>query len=247
MSPQVLQILTTTNKSRSTDPSPTETAEVMEKLTSKDVEAVKLARDIAIFGYGEERKKTDVIEQRAFGLMQFAKVGLTIIAGIAGLISNSGIQNTPFRESLILLLAVAGAYLGKLFWRGAMVVRVGTTIKPLPDAHIKPDRSDVLKTQTDGAYLDALKMHVAKLVVYMEHTATWNKERIEQLQLCYINTSGFLISFFLFFILSLIHLFQADVCLTLPAHRFIGGAIFILALVADWLVQKSGLHLNDQT
>ncbi len=220
----------------STDPSPLETEKIMQELTATDAEKIKLAKDIAMFGYGEERKRSDIIENRAFGLMQFAKVGLTIIAGIAGLISSASIHDTPFRESLILLLAVAAAYLAKLFLRGAMVIRVGTTFKPHPDSHIKPDKSDVIGTQSDGDYLHALKTHVAKLVVYMEHTADWNKKRIHQLQCCYINTFGFLTAFFLFFVLGLVHLFQADFTLVLPDHRLIGGAIFVLAIVADWLV-----------
>jgi hypothetical protein len=225
------------NMSKSTSPDPEKIAKVMSHLLSDDVEATKLAKDIAMFAYNEERKKTDVIEQRAFGLMQFAKVGLTIIAGIAGLISNASIHDTPFRESLILLLAIASVYLAKLFWRGAGVVRIGTTFEPYPHDHVKPDQDDVYATQSGEKYLEILKTHVAKMVLYFDHTATDNAERIYQCKCCYVNTSGFLVAFFLFFGLSLMHLFEPNLTLLLPDHRVIGCALIILALVTDWLVE----------
>jgi hypothetical protein len=223
-----------------TSPDPNAVAKVRDHLSSDDIEAAKLAKDIAMFAYTEERRKTDVIEQRAFGLMQFAKVGLTIIAGIAGLISNASIHDTPFRESLILLLAVASVYLAKLFWRGSAVVRIGTTFAPHHNAHIKPDQEDVYATQSERKYLYILKTHVAKMVLYFHHTATDNDERIYQCKCCFINTYGFLIAFFLFFALSLMHLFEPNTVLVLPYHRIIGVVILILAVSTDWLVEISG-------
>lgn len=223
-----------------TSPEPNVVAKVMERLSSDDVEALKLAKDIAMFSYAEERRKTDVIEQRAFGLMQFAKVGLTIIAGIAGLISNASIHDTPFRESLILLLAVASVYLAKLFWRGSAVVRIGTTFEPHRDSHMKPDQEDVYATQSGRSYLHILKTHVAKMVLYFDHTATDNNKRIYQCKCCFVNTYGFLIAFFLFFALSLMHLFEPNTVLVLPAHRIIGAVVLVLAVCTDWLVEISG-------
>lgn len=205
----------------------------MQYMTSTDVKTVELAKEIAMFAYNEERKKTDVIEQRAFGLMQFAKVGLTIIAGIAGLISNASIQDTPFRESLILLLAVASAYLCKLFYRGSRVVRVGTIFKPHTDFHVKPDQTDVYATQSGAPYIDVLKTHVSKMVLYFDHTANDNLERIHQCKCCFVNTFGFLAAFFLFFALSLLHLFEPRFTLLIPAHRIIGSVFFLLAFVTD--------------
>jgi hypothetical protein len=231
---------------KTTSPHPDDIADVQKKLTSSDIETLKLAKDIASFAYGEERKKTDVIEGRAFGLMQFAKVGLTIIAGIAGLISNASIHDTPFRESLILLLATASAYLAKLFWRGTMVVRVGYSAKPHKDFHVKPDQFDVYATQEASSYVDALKANIANMVLYLESTAIFNQQRIYQCKCCYVNTFGFLVAFFLFFALSLIHLFQANFTLLLPEHRLIGGCIFLLALVTDWMVEKIGIKWFNQ-
>jgi len=221
-----------------TDPPADDIARAFAKLTSPSPRKMDLARQIALFSYKEERNKTAGVESRAFNLMQFAKVGLTIIAGIAGLISNTSIHDTPFRESLILLLAIASAYLVKLFYRGARIVRVGAGNKPHADDHIKPDENDVFATQEDGEYLTALKTHVAKLVAYTQHTSGWNGERIKQLDCCYVNTIGFLISFFLFFLLSLVHLFQPDATFALPEHRLIGAALFALALGADWIFAK---------
>ena len=83
---------------------------ILTHLQSKDERTLELAKDIAAFTYAEERKKSDLLEQRAFGLMQFAKVGLTIIVGITGVISAANVQDTPLRESLIFLLSVAGAF-----------------------------------------------------------------------------------------------------------------------------------------
>ena len=177
--------------------------------------------------------------------MQFAKVGLTIIAGIAGLISNASISDTPFRETMIILLAVASAFLAKLFFRGAMVVRVGTHHKPHSDNHIRPDAEDVMKTQNSSDFPSALKAHVARLVVYMRHTAECNAARIDELQLCYVNTIGFLSAFFLFFGLSLLHLFKADFALALPGYRLIGVTLFVVALAVDFVAQKSRLKVFE--
>jgi hypothetical protein len=224
-----------------TDAEPAEIEAVMNHLTATEVPIVQLAKEVAALGFNEEGKRSDIIEQRAFGLMQFAKVGLTIIAGIAGLISSASIHDTPFRESLILLLAVAGAYLSKLFFRGAKVIPVGLLFPLHKDYHVKPDNNDVIQTQSEGDYLQALKRHVAKLMVYTNHRAECNRDRAHQLKFCYVNTGGFLISFFLFFVLSLVHLFQSDFTLVLPLHRIIGGVIFVIALTADVLVEKFGL------
>jgi hypothetical protein len=224
--------------SYTTSPHPDAIATVMSKLTSTDEKVVNLAKEIASFAYNEERKKTSSLEERAFGLMQFAKVGLTVIAGIAGLISNASIHDTPFRESLIFLLAVASTFLAKLFWRSSQVVRVGTIFKPHTDDHFKPDQKDVYETQS-GEYLEVLKSHVAKIVLCFEHTAGDNLKRIYQCKCCFINTFGFLVAFFLFFALSMVHLIEPNITLALPFHRVIGGALFLLALATDWLVELS--------
>jgi hypothetical protein len=102
--------------------------------------------------------------------MQFAKVGLTVIAGIAGLISNASIHDTPFLECLILLLAISSASLCKLFYRGSRVVRVGTVFIPHSDSHVKPDTEDVFETQAAATFLAALKTHVSRMAVYYKHT-----------------------------------------------------------------------------
>jgi len=226
------------SQSSSTELPPEAVAIEKQRIDSPDGRNIELARQIALFSYKEERNKTSGVESRAFNLMQFAKVGLTIIAGIAGLISNSSIKDTPFRESLILLLAIASAYLVKLFYRGAMIVRVGTGAEPHPDNHIKPDENDVYATQGQVPFLDALTTHVAKLVAYTKQTAAYNKKRVQELDCAYVNTVGFLISFFLFFLLSLVHLFQPDATFALPEHRLIGAALFALALGADVIFGK---------
>ncbi|MFN8550693.1 MAG: hypothetical protein U0103_04330 [Candidatus Obscuribacterales bacterium] len=48
---------------------------ILSRLSSPDESILKLTKEIAAFTYSEERQKSDVIENRAFGLMQFAKVG----------------------------------------------------------------------------------------------------------------------------------------------------------------------------
>jgi hypothetical protein len=237
---EVSGVLGYDNVTDSTSPHPDDVAIVLPKLNSSDVEKVNLAKEIALFAYNEERKKSDIIEQRAFGLMQFAKVGLTIIAGIAGLMSNANIHDTPFRESLIILLAVAGAYLGKLFYRGYGVVQVGSGRQPPTASHVKPDQEDVFATQSGENYLDVLKKHVANLVVYFEQTESYNLERANQLTFCYINTVGFLVAFFLFFALSLVHLIEPNIILLLPEHRLVGALLFIIALLADRSRELSG-------
>ncbi len=223
-----------------TSPHPDDVANVVAMLTSEDPPVIQLAKEIALFAYNEERKLTDAIENRAFGLMQFAKVGLTIVAGIAGLISNAGIQDVPFRESLILLLAIASAYLGKLFYRGSRVVRVGTIFEPHSDFHVKPDESDVYAAARSAeSYLQILKTHVSNLVLYFEHTAGDNEKRIYQCKCCFINTTGFLVAFFLFFALSLMHLFEPKFTMVLPEHRIVGFCLFALALITDQLIELS--------
>lgn len=209
----------------------------MSHLSSSDLRAVELAKEAAMFAYNEERKKTDAIEQRAFGLLQFAKVGLTVIVGIGSVISNASIQDTPFRECLILLLAIAAAYLCKLFYRGLQVVPLGTVFKTHQGFHVKPDEDDVYATQADANYLELLKKHVANIVIYFDHTASDNLERIYQCKCCFVNTIGFLIAFFSFFALSVMHLFEPNRTLVVPAHRVVGLVIIVLALSTDYLVE----------
>jgi hypothetical protein len=61
---------------------PAEMERILRLLPSSNEKILELAKDVATFTYDQERKKGDILEQRAFGLMQFAKVGLTIIIGV---------------------------------------------------------------------------------------------------------------------------------------------------------------------
>jgi hypothetical protein len=200
----------------------------------EDVKVLQLEKDIALFTYSEERRKSEIIEQRAFNLMQFAKVGLTVIIGIAGVISAANVQDSPMRESLIFLLAVAAAFLGKLFYRGVNVVKIGTIFsKPSRDSHFKPDHHDIYEVQESQNYNEALRKHLAWLILYFDHTAKDNRNRITQCKCCYVNLIGFLISFLVFFGLCVAHLFEPRLTLVLPAHRLIGTTLLVLAFITD--------------
>jgi hypothetical protein len=215
---------------------------ILTHLQSKDERTLELAKDIAAFTYGEERKKSDVIEQRAFGLMQFAKVGLTIIVGITGVISAANVQDTPLRESLIFLLSVAGAFLAKLFYRGLNVVKIGTFFRPHLDTLFKPDHFDIYETQAGETYIEALRLHIARMIWYFNHTADDNLERIRQCKCCFVNSFGFLAAFLAFFVLSIVHLLEPRLTLILPAHRIIGASLFVLALITDGIADR--LHVG---
>lgn len=221
---------------------PVEISRILTHLPSSDERRLQLAKDVALFTYSEERTKRDVIEQRAFGLMQFAKVGLTIIIPIAGLISAINIRDLPFRESLIFLLSVAGAFLAKLFYRGLKVVKTGTFFSPHLDTHCKPDHYDIYETQAGEDYKQALKQHIARMIWYFNRTANDNKERIRQCKCCFVNSFGFLIAFLAFFILSMVHLLEPSLTLFLPVHRLLGTSLLVLALTADSIAEV--LHLG---
>jgi hypothetical protein len=219
---------------------PEQMSQILTHLPSTDDRTLQLAKDVASFTYSEELKKSEIIEQRAFGLMQFAKVGLTIIIGITGVISASNVQDTPLRESLIFLLSVAGTFLAKLFYRGLKVVRTGTFFRPDLDTLFKPDHYDIYETQLGESYSDALKMHIARMISYYNQTAHDNLERILQCKCCFVNSFGFLIAFLAFFILSIVHLLEPRFTLFLPYHRLIGTALFVIALTTD----NIALHLH---
>ncbi len=212
---------------------PAEMARILNLLPSSNEKILELAKDVATFTYDQERKKGDILEQRAFGLMQFAKVGLTIIIGITGLISAANVQDTPTRESLVILLAIAGALLGKLFYRGLKVVRTGTFFRPHQDTYFKPDHLDIYETQLGESYSDALKKHIARLIFYFNKTAVDNSDRVRQCKCCFVDSFGFLLAFLAFFILSIVHLLEPRLTFILPAHRMIGAGLFVLALVSD--------------
>jgi len=218
---------------------------ILSRLSSSDESILKLTKDIAAFTYSEERQKSDVIENRAFGLMQFAKVGLTIIIGIAGLITTTNVHNTPFRESLIFLLSIAAAFLAKLFYRGLNVVKIGSFFRPQFDAYVKPNEKDIYETQDGETYMVALKQHIASTIWYLQYTSNDNHIRSIQRKCCYVNSFGFLIAFLAFFVLSMVHLLEPSLTLNMPEHRIIGAILLALALTADNIAQSMRLGWFD--
>lgn len=211
---------------------------ILAHLSSSNESTLALAKDIAAFTYSQEREKANIIESRAFGLMQFAKVGLSIIIPIAGIISASNVHDTPFRESLIFLLSVAGAFLAKLFNRGLNVVKTGSFFRPHLDTYVKPSESDIYEAQDSANYTEALKQHIASMIWYFDNTANDNRDRIRHCKCCYLNSFGFLFSFLAFFVLSFVHLMNPAMTLILPAHRIIGICLLLLALTADNIAER---------
>lgn len=181
---------------------------VMERLSSADQDVLKLEKEIITLAYGEERKKAEIIEQRAYQMIQFSKIGLTAIVGITAFLSNNvSSSHSHFRVLLVFLMLLAAVFLGKALWKGSAVMAVGTIFRPI--AHVKLDHHDVLDIQ-NATSLYALKRHVAQMLIYYDHTAKDNLERVYDCKSCWANILCFLTVFCIFFCLCVFHVLFPD-------------------------------------
>jgi len=211
---------------------------VDERLPSMDPQLIELARSIAQQAFDEECKKGDMLEQRAFGLMQFAKVGLTTVAGVAGVMTIGSMAEGSFKECLLFWLLVSSCYLFKLFYRGSCVINEGTFFKPHSSTYHRPDHTDIYLTQFDGDFLAALKKHVARMIIYLNKHIKENAEREHQYKCCFVNTLGFLCVVLIFSGMIVLHQLQPGVNLVPPGHQLIGLGLIALALATDFLWEK---------
>lgn len=211
---------------------------ILEHLTSTDVQTLQLAKEVANQAFSEECKKGDLLEQRAFGLMQFAKVGLTTVAGVAGVMTIGNMSDSSFRECLLFWLLVSSCYLSKLFYRGAGVINEGTFFRPHPNTLHRPDHLDVYWTQTHPDFVAALKNHVGMMLFYLSKHVRENAIRGHHYKCCFVNTCGFLSAIFIFAAMIVAHQLWPHLILVPPGHQLIGAGLLAFALFTDVLWAK---------
>jgi hypothetical protein len=217
------------------------------RLTSNDEKVLELARDIAKTAFSDECRKGDLLEQRAFGLMQFAKVGLTTVAGVAGIMTIGSMPDSSFKECLLFWLMVSSCYLFKLFVRGAKVINVGLNfIHPHMSTFHRPDHLDVFLTQLDGNFVEALRKNVARMIFYLNQHVNDNVERVYNYKCCFVNTLGFLTAILIFSVLIVSHQLWPGLDLVLPGHQIIGVLLVAVALSTDFLWGKFSRTLDQR-
>lgn len=204
---------------------------VLAHLPSGDVKSLELARGIAETAFDHECRKGEVLEQRAFNLAQFAKLGLAVVAGLAGFISIRDTNDSQYLECLLLLLLISSIYLLKLFYRGKRVIFVGTLYKPHMSSQYRPDHLNVYATQV-GEYSDVLRKHIARMILYYDNYVKENALRVFNCTCCYINTLGFLGSILIFGIIFFVHQ-CLHVNLVPPYHLIIAALLALGAVFTD--------------
>jgi hypothetical protein len=204
---------------------------VLTHLPSNDVGSLELAKHIAESAFDHECRKGEVLEQRAFNLSQFAKLGLAVVGGLAGFISFRDTTDSKFLECLLLLLLIASIYLLKLFYRGKRVIFVGTLYKPHLSTQYRPDYLNVYATQV-GEYPEVLRKHVARMILYFDNYANENAQRVYNCACCFVNTLGFLGSILLFGIVFFVHQLL-HINLTPPFYLIIGALLAVFAAFTD--------------
>lgn len=211
-------------------------AQIVHRLPSNDLHTLDLARDIAKLAFSEECKKGDILEQRAFGLMQFAKVGLTTVAGVAGVMTIGGMADSSFRECLLFWLLVSSCFLFKLFYRGTRIINLGVVFFGAQRSTFhRPDPMDIYLTQKDGDVAQALKKHIARMILYLQNHTIENARRVYQYKCCFVNTLGFLGAILTFSAMIVAHQLWPALNLVPPGHQVTGTLMVAIAFGTDFL------------